>query len=587
MSWPLFTVERKMKGIGMDSLWKVYSKKADFKAIGEKYNIDQVTARIMRNRDVCTDQEIDMYLNGSVEQMHNPRLMKDLEKTVTILVDKIKNNKKIVIIGDYDIDGICSISILFKGLKAAGADVSYSVPHRINDGYGINENLIDAAIENGADTIITCDNGIAAINQVDYAKSKGLTIIVTDHHDIPFDMVGDEKVYKVPNADAIVNPKQLDCSYPFDRLCGAGVAFKIIKVLYEEMGLNPLDLEEYAELMAIATVGDVVDLVDENRLVVKYGLKHLSVTNNVGLCTLIEVCEVDINNISSFHIGFVIGPCLNATGRLDSAKRAIELILCEDRAEAEKIAIELRQLNVERKEITEEYANVAIEQVENSALKDDKVLVVYLPECHESVAGIIAGRVREKFYKPTIVITKAEDQAKGSGRSIEGYNMFEEISRCGHLLNKYGGHPMAAGLSLDIDKIDEFRESLNKNQTLTEGDLTPTVWIDVPMPVDYATIKLVKQLEILQPFGKGNEKPIFADRNLTVRQSNLIGKNKNVLKCRLESENGNFVDAIKFKMDGQEIPEVGRKINMTYYPNINEFNGIVSLQFLIEEWKYV
>lgn len=571
----------------MTSDWRVYAKRADFKAIGEKFGIDQVTARIIRNRGLETDEQIDMYLNGSVDKMHSPHLLKDADKCVDILIAKINAGKKIHIIGDYDIDGICSTTILYKGLKAAGADVTFAVPDRIVDGYGINEHLIDEAYNNGTDTIITCDNGIAAIEQIKYAKEKGMTVIVTDHHDIPFDLIDGEKIHKVPQADAIVNPKQEDCPYPFDKLCGAGVAFKVIKILYERLGLNPVELEEYAELMAIATIGDVVDLSDENRVIVKYGLKHLAATPNVGIRALVEACELEIDKISSYHIGFVIGPCLNATGRLDSARRAIELLLTTDIEEARKKALELRALNVERKDITEEYAAIAIEQVENMELRDDKVLVVYLPDCHESVAGIIAGRVREKFYRPSIVITKAEDGAKGSGRSIEGYNMFEEISKCGNLLNKYGGHPMAAGISLDIDKIDEFRKALNENQTMTEKVLTPTVWIDVPMPVDYVDIKLIKQFEKLQPFGKGNEKPVFADRNLTVRQSAVIGKNKNVLRCQLESEHGKLVTAIKFKLDGQEIPEPGRKISMVYYPDINEYNGIVSIQFRIEDWRYV
>lgn len=570
----------------MTSNWRVYAKKADFKAIGEKFGIDQVMARIIRNRGLVSDEQIDMYLNGGIEDMHSPHLLKDADRCVDILIDKIDKGKKIHIIGDYDIDGICSTTILYKGLRAAGAKVDYAVPDRIADGYGINEHLIDEAFNKGADTIITCDNGIAAIQQIQYAKSKGMTVLVTDHHDIPFDYENGEKIYKVSRADAIVNPKQEDCTYPFDKLCGAGVAFKIIKILYERLKLNPIELEEYAELMAIATIGDVVDLTDENRIIVKYGLKHLSVTSNKGIRALIQACELDINNINAYHIGFVIGPCLNATGRLDSASRAIELLLTTDYNDAMEKAVMLRELNIERKDITEEYASLAIEQVENTALMQDNVLVVYLPECHESVAGIIAGRVREKFYKPSIVITKAEEGAKGSGRSIEGYNMFEEISKCGSLLNKYGGHPMAAGISLDIDKIDSFRKALNASQTLTEKELTPTVWIDVPMPVDYVDISLIRQFDKLQPFGKGNEKPVFADRNLYVKESVLIGKNRNVLRCKLESEHGKLVTAIKFKMEGQEIPEEGRKISMVYYPDINEYNGIVSVQFRIEDWKY-
>lgn len=570
----------------MTSNWRVYAKKADFKAIGEKFGIDQVMARIIRNRGLVSDEQIDMYLNGGIEDMHSPHLLKDADRCVDILIDKIDKGKKIHIIGDYDIDGICSTTILYKGLRAAGAKVDYAVPDRIADGYGINEHLIDEAFNEGADTIITCDNGIAAIQQIQYAKSKGMTVLVTDHHDIPFDYENGEKIYKVPRADAIVNPKQEDCTYPFDKLCGAGVAFKIIKILYERLKLNPIELEEYAELMSIATIGDVVDLTDENRIIVKYGLKHLAVTSNTGIRALIQACELDINNINAYHIGFVIGPCLNATGRLDSASRAIELLLTTDYNDAMEKAVMLRELNIERKDITEEYASLAIEQVENTALMQDNVLVVYLPECHESVAGIIAGRVREKFYKPSIVITKAEEGAKGSGRSIEGYNMFEEISKCGSLLNKYGGHPMAAGISLDIDKIDSFRKALNASQTLTEKELTPTIWIDVPMPVDYVDISLIRQFDKLQPFGKGNEKPVFADRNLYVKESVLIGKNRNVLRCKLESEHGKLVTAIKFKMEGQEIPEEGRKISMVYYPDINEYNGIVSVQFRIEDWKY-
>lgn len=570
----------------MTSNWRVYAKKADFKAIGEKFGIDQVMARIIRNRGLVSDEQIDMYLNGGIEDMHSPHLLKDADRCVDILIDKIDKGKKIHIIGDYDIDGICSTTILYKGLRAAGAKVDYAVPDRIADGYGINEHLIDEAFNEGADTIITCDNGIAAIQQIQYAKSKGMTVLVTDHHDIPFDYENGEKIYKVSRADVIVNPKQEDCTYPFDKLCGAGVAFKIIKIMYERLKLNPIELEEYAELMAIATIGDVVDLTDENRIIVKYGLKHLAVTSNKGIRALIQACELDINNINAYHIGFVIGPCLNATGRLDSASRAIELLLTTDYNDAMEKAVMLRELNIERKDITEEYASLAIEQVENTALMQDNVLVVYLPECHESVAGIIAGRVREKFYKPSIVITKAEEGAKGSGRSIEGYNMFEEISKCGSLLNKYGGHPMAAGISLDIDKIDSFRKALNASQTLTEKELTPTVWIDVPMPVDYVDISLIRQFDKLQPFGKGNEKPVFADRNLYVKESVLIGKNRNVLRCKLESEHGKLVTAIKFKMEGQEIPEEGRKISMVYYPDINEYNGIVSVQFRIEDWKY-
>lgn len=565
----------------------VYSKKADFKGIQTKYGIDQVIARIMRNRDVITDEDINMYLNGGLEVMHDALKMKDLSKAVDILIDKINSHKKIRIIGDYDIDGVCSITILYKAFKRAGADIDYVVPHRIKDGYGINEHLIDNAYNDGIDTIITCDNGIAAIDQINYGKSKGMTIIVTDHHDIPFeyDENGNKK-YKSSEADAIVDPKQEECLYPFELLCGAGVAFKLVSVLYDRLGMDKEELKDYAEFMAIATVGDVVDLKDENRVIVKYGLKHIAVTRNKGLRALIELCQLDITNLSAYHIGFVIGPCINASGRLETAKKSIELFLSETTADAYARATELKELNDERKQMTEDEAEKAVVMVESSDMMDDNVLVVYLPDCHESIAGIIAGRLRERFYKPVLVITNAEDGAKGSGRSIDGYNMFEEISKCAGLLTKFGGHPMAAGLSLPVENIEPLRRQLNINQTLTDKDLTPVVWIDVPMPVGYVTMRLVEQLKVLEPFGKGNEKPIFADRNLTVKSSRIIGKNKNVLKMQLESEDGHLVDAIMFHVVDELIPFKDTRISMVYYPDINEFNGNRSLQFIVQEWQF-
>ena len=570
----------------MNSKWMVYAKKADFKQIASEYGIDQVLARIIRNRDICGSKDIDMYLNGNLNDIHNPHSMKDADKFVDIITKKIEEHKPVRIIGDYDIDGICSIYILFCGLKAAGADVDYVVPHRINDGYGINEHLIDNAINEGIDTIVTCDNGIAAYNQVRYAKDNGITIIVTDHHDVPFEIKDDKKVYIVPPADAVINPKQADCDYPFKRVCGAGVAYKLISLLYDRLGLDKKELEDYIEFMAIATVGDIVDLIDENRIVVKYGLKHIAHTKNTGLRALIEECQLDINNISSYHIGFVIGPCLNASGRLDTARQAIELMLCKDNEKAHNMAKELIALNNERKSMTEQETQKAIELVENTGLLKDRVLVIYLKDCHESIAGIIAGRIKERYYRPTFVITNAEDGAKGSGRSIEGYNMYEEINKCKNVLTKYGGHPMAAGLSLAISDIDIFRKMLNDNAILTDEDLIPKMWIDVPMPVSYANIRLVNQLKLLEPFGKGNEKPVFADRNLYVKTASVIGKNKNVLRCQLETEDGTYVPAVQFGINNiDDIPRAGMRISIIYYPDINTFNGIMSLQIIIKEWK--
>lgn len=570
----------------MNSKWMVYAKKADFKQIASEYGIDQVLARIIRNRDICGSKDIDMYLNGNLNDIHNPHSMKEADKFVDIITKKIEEHKPVRIIGDYDIDGICSIYILFCGLKAAGADVDYVVPHRINDGYGINEHLIDNAINEGIDTIVTCDNGIAAYNQVRYAKDNGITMIVTDHHDVPFEIKDDKKVYIVPPADAVINPKQADCDYPFKLLCGAGVAYKLISLLYDRLGLDKKELEDYIEFMAIATVGDIVDLIDENRIVVKYGLKHIAHTKNTGLRALIEECQLDINNISSYHIGFVIGPCLNASGRLDTARQAIELMLCKDNEKAHNMAKELIALNNERKSMTEQETQKAIELVENTGLLKDRVLVIYLKDCHESIAGIIAGRIKERYYRPTFVITNAEDGAKGSGRSIEGYNMYEEINKCKNVLTKYGGHPMAAGLSLAISDIDIFRKMLNDNAILTDEDLIPKMWIDVPMPVSYANIRLVNQLKLLEPFGKGNEKPVFADRNLYVKTASVIGKNKNVLRCQLETEDGTYVPAVQFGINNiDDIPRAGMRISIIYYPDINTFNGIMSLQIIIKEWK--
>lgn len=570
----------------MRSDWRVYAKRAEFKGIAGKYGIDQVIARIIRNRDICGDAAIDMYLNGDINDMHNPESMKDAVLSVDIITQKIKDKCKIRIIGDYDIDGICSIYILYKGLMAAGADVDYVVPHRINDGYGINEHLIDNAINEGIDTIITCDNGIAAYNQVKYAKENGLTVIVTDHHDVPFDEVNGVKEYRVPPADAVVNPKQEDCQYPFKLLCGAGVAYKLISLIYERLRLDTKDMEEYREFMAIATVGDIVDLIDENRVVVKYGLKHIAHTVNTGLKALVEECGVDINNISSYHIGFVIGPCLNASGRLDTARKAIELMLCKNTEEAHNMARELITLNTERKQMTEDETAKAIELVEKNDMLKDRVLVIYLPDCHESIAGIIAGRIKERYYRPTFVITNAEEGAKGSGRSIEGYNMYEEINKCKNVLTKYGGHPMAAGLSLETADIDVFRKMLNDNATLDDSDLIPKTWIDVPMPVGYASMGLVGQLKLLEPFGKGNEKPVFADRDLYVKTASIIGKNRNVLKMQLETKEGYIVQAVQFGIsDKDPVPKAGSRILIVYYPDINVYNGVSSLQIIIKEWK--
>ena len=571
----------------MKSKWLVYAKKADFKAIEQKYGIDQVIARIMRNRDVCTDEEMQMYLNGSIDGLHAPELLKNAQKAVDILTEKIAQHKKIRIIGDYDIDGICSITILYKALKKAGADVDYVVPHRITDGYGINEHLIDNAAAEGKDTILTCDNGIAAIPQIQYAKEHGLTVIVTDHHDIPFTEENGEKKLLTSCADAIVDPKQPDCAYPFDKICGAVVAYKVMQILYEKLGLDKADFKEYTELAAIATVGDVVDLKDENRVIVRQGLAWIATTKNTGLRALIEACELDAAHLSAYHIGFIIGPCLNASGRLDTAQRAIELLLCTEPGKAHEMAQELRELNEERKNMTDTEAKKAIEMVEGTDLYEDNVLVVYLPDCHESLAGIIAGRVREAYNKPSFVLTKGEDCVKGSGRSIESYHMYRALCGVRDLLLKFGGHPMAAGFSLKEENVGEFRRRLNEQSTLTREDFIPKIWIDVAMPLEYISEALVNELKSLEPFGQGNEKPQFAQKNLRIRSLRALGRNNNAVRMTVVTEQGRPMEAMVFTEADKFVEEAknSRSMDVIYYPDINEYNGNRTLQIVVRAYK--
>lgn len=572
----------------MKSVWMLRTKKADFESIGKKYNIDGVFARVMRNREVITDEQINEYLNGDITSLHNPHLMKDMDKAINIIAGKISEKKKIRIIGDYDIDGVCSIYILLKGLKKVGAEVDYVIPHRVLDGYGINENLITNAHNEGVDTIVTCDNGIAAIEQVEYAKSLGMTIIVTDHHDIRFEENEQgEKKYIIPAADAVVNPKQNDCEYAFKGLCGAVVAWKFVTCLYEYFKLPKEEYLEFLSYAAIATIGDVMVLQGENRIIVKEGLKQINSVSNLGLDMLIQANGLTKGEITCYHIGFVIGPCINASGRLDTANWSLELLCATDRKEAERLAGDLKGFNDERKRLTLEYVEKAVKDIEGGALGNDNVLVEYLPGCHESIAGIIAGKLREQFYKPVLVITDSEEGLKGSGRSIEGYNMFEELLKCDEFLTKYGGHPMAAGLSLKKENLEALRKRLNDNCQLTEKELTPVTWIDLQVPISYITEDFIKQIDILEPFGNGNSKPVFADRMLTVKNAKVIGQNKNVLKCTLISQNGCTMDAIKFESRPIEQMPFNNDdiISIIYYPSINEYNGRKSLQVVINECK--
>lgn len=566
----------------------VAAKRADFKGIGERFGIDQVTARIIRNRDVIGEKAIEKYLHGSRKDFYSPWLLKDMEKAVAILQEKRENRNRIRIIGDYDIDGVMSTYILLESLRGLGCDVDMMIPNRITDGYGINEHLIEQAWQEGRDTIITCDNGIAAVTQIRKAKDLGMTVIVTDHHEVPFEDLEGERKEILPPADAIVNPKQKACSYPFAGLCGAVVAMKVMEALYEKMAPEVDLVDKMLPFAGIATIGDVMDLQDENRILVKEGLQRLHHTTNLGLQELIRVNNLEPENISPYHIGFILGPCLNASGRLDTAKRALQLLLADSREEAAVLAGDLKNLNESRKEMTAQGLEKAIEQVESTSMMEDTVLVVFLPECHESLAGIIAGRLRERYHKPSFVLTRGEEGVKGSGRSIESYSMYEKLCECKEYLTKFGGHPMAAGLSLEEENVERFRRKLNEQSGLTEEDLVEKVTIDVPMPIHYIRKDLVQELSLLEPFGKGNEKPLFAQKNLWVSQMRVFGKNRNVVKMRLTDENGYPMDGVYFG-NGDEFAEEGRgkrKISIVYYPDINMYQGRESLQVIIRHYQF-
>ena len=563
--------------------WFITMKKADFNRIGEKYHISPIVARLIRNRDIIGDDAIDFYLNGTIADLYDGMLMKDMDCAVEILAEKIREEKRIRVIGDYDIDGVNATYILQEGLSGLGADVDTDIPDRIKDGYGLNRMLIDRAIDDGIDTIVTCDNGIAAAEEIAYAKDNGLTVIVTDHHEVPYIEMDGEKEYILPKADAVVDPHRADCGYPFKGLCGAAVAYKLVEALYNVMQRDPEDMDYLMENVAIATVGDVMDLTGENRIFVKQGLEMLKRTQNPGLKALIECTGIDVDRLNAYHIGFVIGPCINASGRLDTAKRALELLNARTRRDAVMLAEDLKALNDSRKEMTERGVAEAVNLIETTSLKDDRVLVVYLPDCHESIAGIIAGRIRERYYRPVFVLTKAEEGVKGSGRSIEAYDMFAQMCRCRALFTKFGGHKLAAGLSLEERNVQRFRETINALCDLTEEDLQEKVSIDMQLPFPYITEQLVQELELLEPFGKGNPKPLFAGKDLRVISPRIFGKNRNVLKCRLEDTHGNQMEAVYFGDVEKCLKTMEEKKVMafTYYPSVNEYMGRRTMQVTI------
>ncbi|MGM9544807.1 MAG: single-stranded-DNA-specific exonuclease RecJ [Romboutsia timonensis] len=579
--------------------WLLRNKKVDLKAMSEKYKISQLLCKLMVNRDIIDENIINSYINPVYKYLHSPKTMKDVVFAVDIIKRKIQENKRIRIIGDYDVDGIISVFILYTALKKCGANVDYEIPDRIKDGYGINENIVKEAYDEGVDTIITCDNGISAIDQIQYAKDLGLTVIVTDHHDVPFIEEDGVRTFLSSQADAIINPKQIECEYKFKSICGAGVAFKLMEALYEEIGMDKEECYKLIEFVAIATVCDVVDLIDENRIFVKNGLEMLNNSKNIGINALKKACGLEDKEITAYHLGFVIGPCLNASGRLDSAKKGLELLLMEDDEEAKNLAQEIVDLNDARKNMTKEGVDRAINIIDSTDINNDKILVVYIPDIHESLAGIVAGRVKEKYNKPTIILTKSEEGVKGSARSIEEYNMFEGLLACKELLDKFGGHPMAAGLSLQEDKVDELRKALNNKCELTDEDLTRKIMIDSSLPLEYLNLHLIEELNVLEPFGKGNAKPVFGVRDAKITKAMLLGKDKNVLKLKLLTNNNITIDAMIFNdlenFESKIIEKYGNEgldnlynksnnnisMDFTFYPSINEWNGNKSIQIVV------
>lgn len=592
------------------SKWMVAAKRADFQQIAREYQISPVLARIIRNRDVVKDEDIRKFLQGTAEDLYAPELLKDMDVAVQLLLEKINQRKKIRIIGDYDIDGVCATYILYRGLEACGAVVDTAIPHRVRDGYGLNETLIKEAYDAGTDTVLTCDNGIAAMQQIDFANELGMTVVVTDHHEVPYEEENGEKRYLIPHAAAVIDPKQKDCTYPFKEICGATVAYKLVlallskknectwqKVMHTELG------QELLEFAAFATIGDVMELRDENRILVKCGLKLMKDTRNVGLRALLDVTGTKPENIKPYTIGYVLGPCLNAMGRLDTAVNALELFITRDRAKAAVIAGNLKAMNDSRKELTQKGVEEAILQIEEQDLNKDRVLVVYLPDVHESLAGIIAGRIREKYGKPAFVLTKGEEGVKGSGRSIEAFSMYDEMTKCKELFTKYGGHKLAAGLSLPEENVERFRNALNQNCTLKEEDFEEKVLIDVPMPMSYATMDFVQELDMLEPFGNGNPKPLFAQKQVEFVKGRILGQNRNVGKYTVADENGKIYEMIYFgdleafncymirKYSEEAVDKLyagqakGIEMDVIYYPDVNEYRGNQTIQMVMKDYR--
>lgn len=583
--------------------WIEIRKGGNFMEMAKKYGIDPLIARIIRNRDIIDEKEITEYLYGGKEALHNPHLLKDVDKAAGIIAEGIAEKKAMRIIGDYDIDGVNATYILLDGIRRCGGNVDAAIPDRMKDGYGINEHLIEQALSDGKELLITCDNGIAAINEINFAKEKGMTVVVTDHHEIPYRNTEQGKEFLRSNADAIVNPKQADCPYPCKGICGAVVAWKLVQVLYERMDIPVEEADIFIENAGFATVGDVMDLTGENRILVKLGLKALEHTKNPGMKALIAKNKLSDKVLSAYHIGFVLGPCINASGRLDTAKRSLELLLERDEVKASALAGELVELNESRKYMTQQETQKALEQIEKEGREKDKVLVVYLPECHESLAGIIAGRIREAYQRPVFVLTRGEEGVKGSGRSIEAYSMFDKMTEVAELFTKYGGHPMAAGLSMREEDIDKLREQLNQKAELSEEDMAEVVRLDAVLPMSYFTVDTIRQLSVLEPCGKSNTRPVFADRNIKITRAGIVGVNRNVLKLHLLDSKRNPVAGVYFgevekfltflseKFGSEEVDaamhgkENSIQFAAVYEPAVDTYSGRESVQAIIRRFR--
>lgn len=583
--------------------WFVAAKKADFDKWAKEFHISPVLARILRNRDLITEEEVRSFLQGSLQDCHSPWLLKDMDKAVSLLKEAVEQKVYIRVIGDYDVDGICSSYILTKGLKILGARVDTAIPHRIHDGYGLNDNLIEEAGRDGVGMILTCDNGIAAAAQIALAEELGIRVIVTDHHEVPFLEEDGVKRELLPPALAVIDPKQEKCSYPYKNICGGVVAYKLMKALQESTG-NPRLLEAMDELLefaALATVCDVMELKDENRILVREGLKRLKNTANQGLRALMEVNGIDCERLSAYHLGFVIGPCLNATGRLDTARRALELLQSKTKAEAMNAAAQLKALNDSRKNLTMEGVKQAEEYIKAHHMEYDKVMLIYLPDVHESLAGIIAGRIREKYNHPVFVLTKSEEGVKGSGRSIEAYHMYEAMTRVKQYFTKFGGHKLAAGLSMHEEDIEALRTALNESSGLTEEDFIPKVHIDVPMPLIYADEDLAKELEGLEPFGVGNPKPLFAQKELCFVSGTKMGANKSFARFTVRTPEGERRELVffgdlerfgrflreKYGEDSEEKLYGGKGeflLSVVYQLGINTYRGNTKLQYIMQHY---